>query len=163
MKRTELYNRDMLIPSHGKRKRALLSMLIIAALGLAACVLLCVFATRRNMRIVLPLTIGTSILTGWIVITVLHGTYSDANADQKHCSLMLEEERQTQSGRFEKTDDVRRVKNGIAVRKVRMVQEGHERMLSVSEKLAPKLPDVFTGTVETVYDFIVEYEVNDDV
>ena len=31
-----------------------------------------------------------------------------------------------------------------------------------SEQKAKELPDAFTGTAETVYDFIVAYEVNGD-
>lgn len=162
MERTELYRWEMLIPAKGKRKRALIAMLIIGVLGLSACILFCVFATRRNMRVMLPLTIGTSILSGWTVITILHGAFSESNAEQRHCRLMLEEPRVKQIGRFEKTDDVRRVRNGVTMRKIRMTEDGHERMLSVNEALAGKLPDAFSGTVETVYDFIVAYEVNGD-
>ncbi len=152
----------MLIPANGKRKRALIVMLIIGVLGLSACVLFCVFATRRNLRTMLPLTVGTSILSGWTVITLLHGAFSEANAEQRHLRLMLEEPRVAQSGRFEKTGDVRRVRNGVTMRKIRMTEDGHERMLSVNEALADKLPDAFSGTVETVYDFIVAFEVNVD-
>ncbi len=162
MKRVELYRSDAIPEMAARKKRLLTVMLCIGAAGLIACIMLCVFATRRNQHILLPLTIGSSILSGWIVITILHGSFASANAELRHCDLMLSESRETQVGRFEKTDEVRRVKNGMHVRKVLLYEGDRERVLSVSEKRAAKLPDVFSGTAETVYDFIVAYEVNGD-
>ena len=162
MKPTELYNPDALLPERARKKRALITMLIIGAAGLCACVVLCVLATRRNLRLVMPLTIGTSVLSGWAVITVLHESFLRAGAQVRHGDLMLNEPRETVTGRFEKTDDVRRMKNGLSVRKVRWSVEDHEAILSVNEAKAALLPDVFTGTVQTVYDFIVAYEVSED-
>ena len=75
---------------------------------------------------------------------------------------MLNEPRETFTGRFEKTDDVRRVKNGLSVRRVRCFEDEHETALSVNESKAALLPDAFSGTVQTVYDFIVAFEVRED-
>ena len=161
-KRVELYQKDALPEKRARKQKLRTVMLCIAGAGLLACILLCVFATRQNRHILLPITIGASTLTGWIVITYLHGSYGYASADVRHCELMVSERRVTQSGRFEKTGDVRRVRSGITMRKVRMTEDGYERILSVNEAVAGRLPDAFSGTVETVYDFIVAYEVNGD-
>lgn len=158
----ELYNTDALLPERARKKRALIAMLILGAIGLAACIVVSTFATRRNLRLILPLTIGISIATGWIVITILHGAFSEAGAQVRHNDLMLNEPRETVVGRFEKTDDVRRIKNGLSVRRVQWHGEENEGTLSVNEQKAALLPDTFTGTVETVYDFIVAFEVSEN-
>lgn len=162
MERIELYNQNMLPPARRKRTCVLAAILILGILALTACVLFCVFTTRKNLRITLPLTIVTSVVAGWIEITLIHGLFGRASAEYKHCGMMLKEPRETQSGRFEKTDDVRRIGNGISVRKVRVSREEHEQILSVAETLANKLPDRFSGTAQTVYDFIVAFEVDGD-
>ena len=110
----------------------------------------------------LPITIGTSVLIGWVVLTILHGSFNTASADVRHCELMLSEPRTTQRGSFRKTDEIKRVRNGMHVRKVLLREGERERILSVSEMRAAELPDRFTGTAETVYDYIVAYEVDGD-
>ena len=160
--RVELYHADALPEKRTKKKKLLWVMLCIGGIGLLGCILFCAFATRANRHVMLPLTIGTSILTSWIVITFLHGSYGNASADIRHCNLMLSEPRIMQQGRFEKTGEVRRMRNGMHVRKVLLFEGDRERILSVSEQKAKELPGAFTGTAETVYDFIVAYEVNGD-
>lgn len=162
MKRVELYHPDALPEQHRRKQKLLGVMLGIAGIGLLACILLCAFATRANRHVLLPLTIGTSVLIGWVVITILHGSFNMANADVRHCELMLSEPRSLQRGSFRKTDEVRRVRNGMHVRKVLFQEGDRERVLSVSERKAEQLPDSFSGTAETVYDYIVAYEVDGD-
>ena len=161
-KRVELYQTGALPEKRARKRKLGTVMLCIGGLGLLVCILLCVFATRQNRHILLPIAIGASTLAGWIVITFLHGSYSNANADVRHCELMLGEPRSTQHGSFRKTDEVRRMKNGMHVRKVLLKDGEHERVLSVSERKASELPDAFFGTAETVYDYIVAYEVDSD-
>ena len=162
MNMTELYHAEALLPERVRKRRVLIVMLAVAAAGLAACIILCTFATRRNLRLIMPLTIGTSILSGWIVITLFHGAFSEAGAQYKHTDVMLNEPREVFTGRFEKTDDVRRVKNGLSVRRVRCIDGERETALTVNESKAALLPDVFVGTVQTVYDFVVAFEVKED-
>lgn len=161
-KRVELYHANALPDKRARKKKLLGVMLCIGGIGLLACILFCAFATRQNRHVMLPLAIGTSVLTGWIVITFLHGSYGHAGADVRHCELMLSEPREIQRGRFTKTDEIRRVKNGMHVRKVLLTEGDRERILSVSEMKAKELPDSFSGTAETVYDYIVAYEADGD-
>ena len=161
--RVELYREDAIPAKRARRRKLLTVMCCIAGAGLLACILLCVFATRQNRDVLLPITIGVSVVTGWVVITFLHGSFAGANADLRHYELMRKEPRIEQTGRFEKTGEVRRMKNGMHVRKVILFDGSRERILSVSEQKAKELPDAFSGTAETVYDFIVAYEVNGDV
>lgn len=161
-KRVELYQANALPEKRARKRKLLRAMLCVGGIGLVACILLCVFATRQNRHILLPFAIGTSILAGWIVITFLHGSYNNANADVRHCELMLSEPRTVQRGSFQKTDEVRLVRNGMHVRKVLLQEGDRERVLSVSEGKAELLPERFFGTAETVYDYIVAYEVDGD-
>lgn len=162
MKRVELYDAGTLPEKHRRKRKLGTAMLCVGGIGLSVCILLCVLATRKNQSLLLPLTIGASILAGWIVITILHGPFGSADADIRHCELMLNEPRTVQHGSFVKTDEVRHMRNGMHVRKVLFREGERERILSVSEQRAAKLPDAFTGTAETVYDYIVAYEVNGD-
>lgn len=160
--RVELYQEDALPEKRARKKKLRTVMLCIGGIGLFMCILLCAFATRQNKSVLMPIAIGVSTLAGWIVITFLHGSYGSANADVRHCELMLSEPRTVQEGRFKKTDEVRRVRNGMHVRKVLFKEGDRERVLSVSEMKADRLPDAFTGKAETVYDYIVAYEVDGD-
>ena len=162
MKRIELYQNEELGRENARKKRAGIAMIAVGAAGLAACVTLCALSSRENVSVMRPIVIGASILAGWIVIFLSHAVYGEARAASHHDETMLSEPRTRVCGQFEKTGDVRRVKNGVTVRKVRMRSEPRDVMLNVNEQKAPLLPDAFTGTVETVCDFIVSVEVDGD-
>ena len=132
-------------------------MLMVAAVGLLLCVLFCCFTTRKNQDVTLPLTVGASILSGWIVIFLSHSRFDGARAKARHAQLMLTGPRETFSGRFEKLEGVYRVKKGVSIRKVRLQDDFHETLLTISAEKAALVPDAFTGTVETVYDCIVAW------
>ena len=153
-----LYRSEEMTAAQAAEKRTRRAMLIVAAAGLILCVLFCCFTTRGNRNVTRPLTVGTSILAGWIVIFLSHSRYDDARARKRHLELMLTGPRERYTGRFTKLAEVYRVKKGVAIRKVRLQEEFHETMLTVSAEKAAQLPDEFTGTVETVYDCIVAYE-----
>ncbi len=162
MKQIELYNREELNRAKQRQNRSALWMAAIGAAGLCVCIALCVGTTRKNADTMLPFIIGASVAAGWMVIFLSHAVFGKARATVRHTDLMLTGERETFVGRFEKTDEVRRVKHGVPVRKVRAYIDGYERVLSVSESKAERLPDAFAGRVETVYDFVAAYEVEDD-
>ena len=156
-----LYESDELTLARAAEGRTRRIMLAAAIVGLVLCVLFCLLTTRKNQDVTLPLTVGTSILAGWIVIFLSHSRLEDARARARHAELMLTGPRETFSGRFEKLPGVYRVKKGVAIRKVRLREDFHETMLTVSAQKADRLPDVFTGTVETVYDCIVAFGVKE--
>ena len=158
MERHAFYRQEELTEAETAQKRARTAMAVAAGAGLAVCVILCCFATRKNQDVTLPLTIGTSTLAGWIVIFLSHSRYDEARARARHVELMLTGPRERFSGRFTKQEGVYRVKKGVSIRKVRQQEEFHETMLTVFAEKASLLPDEFTGTVETVYDCIVAYE-----
>ena len=157
MEQRSFYTEAELTSAKTRERRVGRAMAIVAGLGLVLCVLCCCFTTRQNQGVTLPLTVGTSILAGWIVIFLSHSRYDDARARERHLELMLTGPRETYTGRFTKTGGVYRVKKGVAIRKVRLQEDFHETMLTVSAEKASLLPDEFTGTVETVYDCIVAY------
>ena len=153
-----LYGAEELPRARTAEKRVRRAMLAVAAAGLVLCILLCCFATRRNQNVILPLTVGTSILAGWIVIFLSHSRYDDAQARVRHVELMLTGPRERFTGRFTQQAGVYRVKKGVSIRKVRLQEDFHETMLTVSDEKTDQLPEDFTGAVETVYDCIVAYE-----
>ena len=157
MEQRSFYTEAELTSAKTKERRVGRAMAIVAGLGLVLCVLCCCFTTRQNQGVTLPLTVGTSILTGWIVIFLSHSRYEGAKARVRHVELMLTGPRERFSGTFEKLDGVYRVKRGVSIRKVRQREEFHETLLSVYDEKASRLPDRFTGTVETVYDCIVAF------
>ena len=110
----------------------------------------------------LPLTIGASVLSGWIVITLLHTVYGESKATIRHMQAMEEGEREALSGRFEKTAEVYRIRHGVTVRRVRARIGERDTMLNIADALSKDLPDAFAGTVDAVHAFIVAYEVAAD-
>ena len=137
-------------------------MFAIAGTGLLICILLCVFTTRKNDGVTLPLTIGVSTLTGWIVIFLSHAVYDEAKATVRHMEAMQEGERETFTGHFEKSADFYRIRRGVTVRHVHARIGERDMMLNVAEALSKDVPDAFSGTVETVHGFLVAYEVSAD-
>jgi hypothetical protein len=152
-----LYESEELPRAQAAEKRVRKAMLMVAAVGLLLCVLFCCFTTRKNQDVTLPLTVGASILSGWIVIFLSHSRFDGARAKARHAQLMLTGPRETFSGRFEKLEGVYRVKKGVSIRKVRLQDDFHETLLTISAEKAALVPDAFTGTVETVYDCIVAW------
>ena len=162
MEHLELYQMQEADAANTRRRKALTAMITAGAIGLLTCVLLCLFVTRKNSMKILPFVIGASILSGWTVIFLSHTFYGEARAAVRHDEMMLTGERETFVGRFQKTDEVHRVKNGVTVRKIIALCDERERVLSVSEQKAALLPDTFDGKVEAVYDFIAAIEVQND-
>lgn len=162
MKRVELYRTEERDREALREKRAKTAMLAVGAAGLLICAALCCFASRKTVAVLRPVVVGVSILSGWVVIFLSHAVYGEAKAAHKHDALMLSEPRKTVSGSFEKTGDVRRVRNGVTVRKVRLRAVPRDVLLNLNEEKAAQLPDAFSGTVETVYDFIAAYEADGD-
>ncbi len=156
-----LYRQEELSPARAAQKRAAAAMLIVAAVGLVLCVLFCAFTTRRNQSVTRLLTIGASILAGWIVIFLSHSRYDGAQAQARHVELMLSGPRERYAGRFQMLEGVFQVKKGVAIRKVRLREELHDTLLTVAEDRAARLPKEFSGVVETVYDCIVAYREDD--
>ena len=161
MEQHAFYRQEELTAARAAQKRTGAAMAVVAGAGLVVCVVLCCLATRKNQDVTLPLTIGASTLAGWIVIFLSHSRYDGAKARARHAELMLTGPRERFSGRFTKLEGVYRVKKGVSIRKVRLQEEFHETLLTVSDEKAALLPDDFTGTVETVYDCIVAYEAAD--
>ena len=157
-----LYRTEELTEARAAQRRAGRAMLIVAGAGLMACVVLCCLTTRRNQGLTFPLTLGASVLSGWVVIFLSHSRYQPARARVRHIELMLTGPRETFAGRFEKREGTWLVKKGVPIRKVMQREEFHETLLSVYAEKADMLPDDFTGTVETVYDCIVAVEVTEE-
>ena len=162
MERIELYRKEAKETAQMRAARTRNCMIAIAAAGLIVCVVLCAFVTRKNEGVMLPVTIGASVLTGWTVIFLSHAVYDEAKATVRHMQAREEGERETQEGRFEKTADFYRIRRGVSVRRVRAHIGERDMTLNVAEALSKQLPDAFTGTVETVHGFIVAYEVHAD-
>ena len=158
MDRQELYRQEELKTAVAAQKRVRLAMEIAGGAGLLLCVALCCLATRDNQRITLPLTVGASVLSGWIVIFLSHSRYELARARVRHTETMLTGPRETYTGRFSQQTGAYRVKGGVSIRRVRLMEAYHETMLTVSEEKASRLPKEFQGTVETVYDCIVAFQ-----
>ena len=158
MERISLYQPEELTEARAAQRRAGRTMLAVAGAGLAVCVLLCCLTTRQNQGLTFPLTLGASVLSGWVVIFLSHSRYQPARARVRHVELMLTGPRERFEGRFEKLEGTWLVKKGVPIRKVMEREEFHETLLSVYAEKADRLPEEFTGAVETVYDCIVAFE-----
>ena len=157
MEQRSFYTEAELTSAKTRERRVGRAMAIVAGLGLVLCVLCCCFTTRQNQGVTLPLTVGTSILTGWIVIFLSHSRFDGARAEARHVELMLTGPRERYAGRFTLQEGVYRVKKGVSIRKVSLQEDFHEILLSVYDEKAAQLPTEFEGTVETVYDCIVAW------
>ena len=145
-----------------RRRKAVRLMLVIGAIGLAICIVLCACTTMKNHRVLQWTTVVASVLTGWILIFLHHAVFSEARALYQHAERVREAQRETYTGTFEQTDTVLRVRKGITLRRVNAHCGGRDTVLNVSEVKAKRLPKRFCGTVEAADFFIVTAEVNGD-
>ena len=116
MEPTNLYQPEELTDARAAKKRAGRAMLLVACLGLVVCVVLCCCTTRQNQGVTFPLTVGASILAGWVVIFLSHSRYEGAKARVRHVELMLTGPRERFEGRFEKLEGTWLVKKGVPIR-----------------------------------------------
>ena len=80
MESHSFYQQAELERAKAAEKRIGVTMAVVAGAGLALCVLLCCFVTRKNQGLLRPLTIGISLLAGWIVIFLSHSRYDRVKA-----------------------------------------------------------------------------------
>ena len=100
-----LYGQEELTKARIARQRTGRAMIAVAAVGLAACVAVCCFATRQNQGVTLPLAVGISTLAGWIVIFLSHSRYEGAKARVRHVELMLTGPRERFSGTLQSSEE----------------------------------------------------------
>ena len=163
MERKELYQIEETEQLFEKRRKAILAMCIVGGTGLAVCSVLSAFVTMKNYHTLQWIIVGAAVAFGWAVIFLHHAVYGEAARLLKHATRMREGERTAYTGRFEQTDTVLRVRNGVTLRRVRAFCGEHEYTLNLCEAKANLLPAAFTGTVETSDFFIVAAEVSGDV
>lgn len=159
METIELYRSEDLIRLTKQRKIMRVLLLTLTALAVGVCVLLCCMVTTRNAARMELAVILTSILSGWILITLRYERLVLVRREAEHAANMLAGERVTRTGILSLTEDTVRIPGSIRVRRL-TIQEGKTACrLSVNVKklkLLGELPRQVT--VQTVHDFVVALE-----
>ena len=159
MNTKELYSPEDLSRLTKKRKRMRILFLILTALALGLCVLLCCMVTTRNAARMERIVILTSILSGWVLITLRYELLVLSRREAEHAAHMLAGPRVTRTGILSLTEDTVRIPGSIRIRRLTL-QEGTETYrLSVNVSKLGALGDLPRKVaVTTVYDYVVALE-----
>ena len=159
MKTKELYRPEDLSRLMKQRKMWRILLLTLTALAVGVCVLLCTRVTTRNAARMELAVIITSILSGWVLITLRYELLVLARREAEHITHMLAGERVTYTGILSLTEDTVRIPNSIRIRRLTL-QEGKDiHRLSVNVKKLKELGELPRQvTVSTVHDFVVALE-----
>ena len=134
----------------------------VLVVTLALCIMFCVRTHTANAPAMLRNTILTSILGGWIALTLRIFVIDELCYAKKHTEAMLQGPRETVTGTFTRTDEHIRIRRGVSMQKIQADTEGRTLALQLYDGAAKRFPRTGVVRVETVYGFIVAYEVADD-
>lgn len=159
MKTYELYRPEDLSRLTKKRKIRRILLLVLTALAVGVCVLLCCLVTTRNAARMELAVILTSIFSGWVLITLRYELLVLTRREAEHMAGMLAGPRVTRTGVLSVTEDTVRIPGSVRVRRLTL-QEGKDvRRLSVDVGKLSALGELPRQvTVCTVHDFVVALE-----
>ena len=159
MKTKELYRPEDLSRLMKQRKMWRILLLTLTALAVGVCVLLCTRVTTRNAARMELAVIITSILSGWVLITLRYELLVLARREAEHAAHMLAGPRVTCTGTLTLTEDTVRIPGSIRVRGLTL-QEGKDvRRLNVNVTKLKQLGQLPRRvTVQTVHGFLVALE-----
>ena len=159
MNRRELYRPEDLSRLTKKRKIRRVVLLALTALAAGVCVLLCCLVTTRNARRMELAVILTSVLSGWVLITLRYELLVLARREAEHTANMLAGPRVTRTGTLSLTGDTMRIPNSVRVRRLTLQEGENVCRLSVNAGKVKMLGDLPRQvTVCTVHDFVVALE-----
>ncbi|MBO4847971.1 MAG: hypothetical protein J5586_02350 [Clostridia bacterium] len=156
-KTVELYSQDDIAAIEKKRRIWIAAAAAAALITLAVCVYFCIRANTLNAERMLLYCIISSVIGGWIVISILRFPVYDLKYAKRHTMAILTGEREEVRGDFTVTDERVRIINGVSMYKVAV--DGAERVRSL--QLFADKKELFDGSahsVISVHGFIAAYE-----
>lgn len=142
-----------------RSSRRLYSILVLIALTLTACIILCRQVNTGNAQSLLVIVIALSTLAGWVGMLLFYFSYSPAKAQTVHIQGILSGEKDYAEGILTLHKESFRIPKSITVRKATLQTTDGPLSVSVSAALARQLPTGVSLRVETVRRFITAYEV----
>lgn len=109
----ELYSPEDLAGLERKERRALTAAIAVSAVTLAGCVLLCCLAGRFDTALLEKLTVGLSILGGWVAITLFNFPVKESRRERVHAKMLLETPRECLEGVLEVSTERMRIRGSI--------------------------------------------------
>ena len=156
---TELYSREELSRLRKKQVFLRTAAILIAVLGLGACVVCCIRTGTRNAVRMEYTAIVVSTLTGWIVIAMGVFSLRPLRREIAHGEHVLAGKREKRTGVLTIGPDTLRIKGSISIRPA-VLEDGPERTtLHVNARKANLLPPSGSRvTVYTVYGYAAAWE-----
>ncbi len=157
----ELYSAAEIDSLRKKRRVWIVVTAVIGALTLGLCIWFCAKTRTQNAPQMLRNTLLTSLIGGWIVITLLHFCVEDCTCAIAHTEAILSGERETVAGTFAYKKEYTRVKRGVTMRSVAVSGAGRTALLQVYDAKEKRFDPARTHLVYSVHGFVVAYEVED--
>ena len=157
----ELYSAAEIDSLRKKRRVWIVVTAVIGALTLGLCIWFCAKTRTQNAPQMLRNTLLTSLIGGWIVITLLHFCVEDCTCAIAHTEAILSGEREPVAGTFAYKKEYTRVKRGVTMRSVPVSGAGRTALLQVYDAKEKRFDPACTHLVYSVHGFVVAYEVED--
>ena len=109
----ELYGRQDIERLETKYRRAKRIAALLGGAALLLCVLFCCLTDRRNAALMERLTVGASVLGGWLLIYLRVNTIADLRHEITHAKMLLEEERTAVEGVLSVSRERMRIRGSI--------------------------------------------------
>ena len=122
----ELYGRQDIERLETKYRRAKRIAALLGGAALLLCVLFCCLTDRRNAALMERLTVGASVLGGWLLIYLRVNTIADLRHEITHAKMLLEEERTAVEGVLSVSRERMRIRGSIRFFPLTLI-EGDER------------------------------------
>ena len=154
----ELYTKDEPAKLNAARNTWIAVAAVLGILGAAACIAVCLMTKQSNINRMYITAVIISVVIGWIIISIVHFRIDELRFEKLHVNAVLNDERETVSGRFSYTGKRIRIKKGVTMLSVDAKTDSGMKTLYVFEKKKPIFPIEKAVRVHTVNGFITAYE-----
>lgn len=155
----ELYSDAEVSKLRRRLRRWSAALCVIAAAGLAACVILLALTRTANARQMEPAVIAVSTLAGWVAIYIGAFVVRVRRRELNHAAMLRGGERTRLCGTASVTEERVAIYRSITARRVELCSGGETHRLLVSETRAGELAAAGAMALYTVHGFVAAYEV----
>ena len=130
----ELYTKDEPAKLNAARNTWIAVAAVLGILGAAACIAVCLMTKQSNINRMYITAVIISVVIGWIIISIVHFRIDELRFEKLHVNAVLNDERETVSGRFSYTGKRIRIKKGVTMLSVDAKTDSGMKTLYVFEK-----------------------------
>ncbi len=155
----ELYTDDDMARMRRYIKRRSTALVLLAIVGLAACLALVALTNTANARRMELAAVAVSTVVGWIVLYGALFAALPARRELGHAGMLRRERRQRAEGTVSLTDESFTIRKSVAVRRVLVTRGDEQSRFLVCGSRAEALAAADPAAVYVCHGYVAAYEV----